>query len=523
MAVTAGRLPYRARGVGRGPRPSFALVAAAVAVASWSALPLIAIAVACLQVGLDTLGALLFRPRVADLMAGTVALVGITVPVCVALGVTAAWVVERTSMPGRRFAAVLFAAPLAIPAFVNSYAWITTVPSLAGLWAGVLITALSYYPFIYLPVAAALRRLDPALEEAGAALGRSPSAVVRGVVLPQLRLPILGGALLVGLHLLAEYGAFVMVRFETFTTAIMTQYRASFGGPVAYALSGVLVVACLVLLLAEGVLRGGARFARIGAGAQRPPRRAGSWPVLALCMAFSVLLVALALGVPTASLVRWSIAGGSGAWQETWIVPALLQSAALGLAAAVVCAVAALPVALLVARYGGRLGRVLESVQYVTSSLPGIVIALTIVTVAVHLVRPVYQTLPLLVGAYALLFLPRSLVSLRAGIAQVPVGPEEVARSLGATPLRAFLRVTAPLLLPAALAGGALVFLGVVNELTATLLLAPNGTRTLAMQFWTHTNDLDYGQAAPYAVLMVAISLPVTLLLFRSSRLAATQ
>jgi iron(III) transport system permease protein len=347
--------------------------------------------------------------------------------------------------------------------------------------------------------------------------------VFLSVVLPQLRLPILGGALLVGLHLLAEYGAFAMVRFETFTTAIMTQYRASFGGAVAYALSGVLVVACLLLLLAEGVLRGGARYARIGTGAQRPARRACSWPVLALGLLFSVLLVALAIGVPVASLIRWSIAGGAEAWREAWIVPAVVQSAGLGLAAAVVCAFAALPVALLVVRYGDRLGRVLESVQYVASSLPGIVIALTIVTAAVHFARPAYQTLPLLIGAYALLFLPRSLVSLRAGLAQVPVEPEEVARSLGATPLRAFLRVTAPLVMPAALAGGALVFLGVVNELTATLLLAPNGTRTLAMQFWTHANDLDYGQAAPYAVLMVAISLPVTLLLFRSSRLAPTR
>ena len=101
----------------------------------------------------------------------------------------------------------------------------------------------------------------------------------------------------------------------------------------------------------------------------------------------------------------------------------------------------------------------------------------------------------------------------------MPLGLEEAARSLGVSPLHVFLRITARIALPAALAGGALVFLGVVNELTATLLLAPNGTRTLAMQFWTHTNDLDYGAAAPYAVLMVLVSLPVTLLLFRSSRL----
>jgi iron(III) transport system permease protein len=94
---------------------------------------------------------------------------------------------------------------------------------------------------------------------------------------------------------------------------------------------------------------------------------------------------------------------------------------------------------------------------------------------------------------------------------------------MGLAPWRVFVRVSGRLLLPAAIAGGALVFLGIVNELTATLLLAPNGTRTLAMQFWTHTNDLDYAAAAPYAVLMVALSLPVTLLLFRSARLGTSR
>jgi len=508
------------RGVGSCPRPSFVLLGAGVVVASWSALPLVAIVIALFQVGVDDLAPLLLRPRIGELLMNTVALVVLTVPLSAVLGVTAAWIVERTTMPGRRLAAVLFAAPLAIPAFVNSYAWVSAIPSLAGVGAGVLVTTLSYYPFIYLPVAATLRRLDPALEEAGAALGRGPRSVFREVILPQLRLPILGGALLVGLHLLAEYGVFAMVRFETFTTAIMTQYRAAFGGSVAYALAGVLVACCLLLLAVEGVLRGRSRFARIGGGAQRAPTRMAGARTRVLAGAFTVGLVLLAIGVPAWSLLRWTVAGGTMAWSEQWIVPALVQSLALGLAAAVVCGLAALPVALLVVRYPGATSRVLESVQYVSSSLPGIVVALVLVTAAVSLARPAYQTVPLLLGAYALLFLPRALVSLRAGLAQVPPGLEESARSLGVPPWRAFLRVTARLIRPAAVSGAALVFLGVVNELTATLLLAPNGTRTLAMQFWTHTNDLDYGQAAPYAVLMVLISLPVTLLLFRSSRLA---
>ena len=96
--------------------------------------------------------------------------------------------------------------------------------------------------------------------------------------MPQLRLPILGGALLVGLHLLAEYGAFAMVRFDTFTTAIIVQYRSTFNGPAAASLASVLVMCCLVLLLFESTARGdGAvradRFGRAAAAASDPARR----------------------------------------------------------------------------------------------------------------------------------------------------------------------------------------------------------------------------------------------------------
>jgi iron(III) transport system permease protein len=509
------------KGVGRRPRPSVALVGAAAVVATWSALPLAFIIGAVLQAGWDGVAPLLFRQRVAELLTGTVALIVLTVPICVSLGLATAWLVERTDLPGRRLFAVLFALPLAIPAFVNSFAWIATIPWLAGLPAGVLITTLSYFPLVYLPVAAVLRRLDPGLEDVAALSGRGPWRVYATVVLPQLRLPILGGALLVGLHLLAEYGAFAMVRFETFTTAIMTQYRTSFGGTAAYVLAGVLVLACLLLLVLEGILRGGGRMARLGPGVARPPRAHLDLAPRLGAILFAVALVVLALGVPFAALVRWSIAGGTAAWAETWVLPSVLGSLGLGLGTAVVAILAALPLAILLVRYPGPLARTFEVIQYIASSLPGIVIALVAVMTAVHLARPVYQTVPLLVGAYLLLFLPRTLVTLRAGLAQVPPGLEEVAASLGLPGWRVFLRVSGRLLLPAAVAGGALVFLGIVNELTATLLLAPNGTRTLAMQFWTHTNDLDYAQAAPYAVLMVALSLPVTLLLFRSARLGS--
>lgn len=172
-------------------------------------------------------------------------------------------------------------------------------------------------------------------------------------------------------------------------------------------------------------------------------------------------------------------------------------------------------------RYPARLYRVLEGCNYVTSSLPGIVVALALVTITIHSFRPIYQTEITLLLAYLLMFMPRALINLRAGIAQAPVELENVARSLGRSPAQALWSTTLRLAAPGAAAGAALVFLAISNELTATLLLAPNGTRTLATGFWALTSEIDYVAAAPYALIMVGLSLPLTWLLYSQSKRTA--
>ena len=494
------------------------LLIPAAAVSAAALIPLLYVVLVTVQTGWATFVELTFRPRVLELLLNTIGLLVLATPACVALGVGAAWLVERTRLPGRRVWAVLLAAPLVIPAFVTGYGWVSVVPSMSGLPAGVLIATLAYFPLVYLPVVATLRRLDPALEEVGASLGQSPARVFRRVVLPQLRLPILGGSLLVGLHLLAEYGAFAIVRFETFTTAIIQQYRSTFNGPAAASLAGVLVVCCLALLLVENVARGGSRYARIGSGAARPQRRAPLGRMALPAVAGAALVVGLAVGVPMMSIARWLGRGGTAVWADEHLVQALTQTTILAASGALITVVLAVPTAWLVVRYGSRISRGLEATNYVTSALPGIVVALALATVTIRMAQPLYQTVVVLLLAYVLLFMPRALINLRSGIAQVPVGLEEVAQSLGKPPVIAFLRVTGRLAAPSALAGAALVFLGIVNELTATLLLGPNGTRTMATQFWSHVNDLDYASAAPYAFLMVLLSIPMVSVLFRASQ-----
>ena len=225
------------------------------------------------QIGWDQSIALILRPRVGELLGNTVLLVALAVPLSAVLGVGGAWLVERTALAGAGFWGAVLAMPLAIPAFVNSYAWVSAIPSLAGLGSGVLLSTLSYFPLVYLPVRAALAGLDPALEQSAASLGRGPVRGFFGTVLPQLRLALLGGSLLVGLHLLSEYGAFALIRFDTFTTAIMDQYRSTFNGSAGSMLAGVLTLLCLLMLVLESRARGRARYARIGSGTAAPPSR----------------------------------------------------------------------------------------------------------------------------------------------------------------------------------------------------------------------------------------------------------
>ncbi|MEO3757291.1 iron ABC transporter permease [Mycobacterium sp. B14F4] len=506
---------------GRTARPGpLVSVTVAVLVAA-TCIPLGYVAWATLSVGWARAYELIVRPRVGELLVNTVALVVITVPLCVVLGVGVAWLVERTDLPGRTFWRPLFVAPLAVPAFVNSYAWVGVIPSLHGLWAGVLVTTLSYFPFMYLPAAATLRRLDPAVEESARALGSDSAGVFFRVVLPQLRLAILGGGLLIGVHLLAEYGAFAMVRFDTFTVAIFQQFQVTFDGTAGSMLAGVLVLLCLALLTAEAGARGSARFARIGSGAPRavtPLRlRHSKLPATTALLTLAVL----AIGVPVATILRWLWIGGAEVWVVDDLLRALGQTIGLASAAAILTTVLAFPVAWVAVRSSGFLARAVEGANYVTSALPGIVTALALVTATIHYARPLYQSVALIVFAYVLLFMPRALVNVRAGLAQVPPGLEEASRSLGSSPTATFLRVTLRLTAPAAAAGASLVFVAVATELTATLLLAPTGTRTLSMLFWSFSSELDYAAAAPYALMLVVLAFPVTLLLFRQSTKAA--
>ncbi|GIJ20292.1 ABC transporter permease [Micromonospora lutea] len=500
------------------PRP--ALLAASAAAVAVALIPLAYLGVRTVEAGGDRIAAELWTERVGLLALRSLGLAGVVTVACVLLGVGTAFLVTRTDLPGRRLFAVLAALPLAVPTYIAAFAWVSTAPRLAGFWPAALVLTLCSYPYVLLPVAAALRGADPAQEEVSRSLGRGGWRTFTAVTLRQIRPATAAGALLVALYVLSDFGAVSILRAETFTRAIFVALELGFDRTGALVLSSVLVALTVLLLTGEtATRRRGAQYAGLS-GARRPVPRlslgAARWPAVSALVAVAVL----ALGVPAVSLGRRLAAGTSRPGALPEVLAAAGNSLTVSLAGAALTMVLALPLGLLAARAPGPLTTALDRLAYLGHALPGVVVGLSLIFFGINVAYPLYQTRWLLALAYATLFLPLAVGAVASAAAQSSARLEEVARSLGRGPWTVLRTVTLPLILPGIGAGAALVFLTGMKELPATLLLRPTGTDTLATELWTSTAVGAYAAAAPYAVLLVVISaLPTWLLVARSGLL----
>ncbi len=493
-------------------RPPLLLLIPAVLVATGTLIPLGYLAGRALDRGWPFVLEELIQPRTAALVGRSLLLVIAVTTACVVLGVAMAVLVSRTDVTARRALAVALTLPLAMPSYLLAYLWVSIYPSVAGFWGACLVLTLVSYPLVMLTTMAALARADSAQEEVARSLGLGGFAVLFRVTLRQARAAIAAGALLVALYVLSDFGAVAAMRFEAFTWVIYGAYRSGFNPARAAVLSLVLMVFAVVLVIAEGRARGLAASSRVGGGSARPAplNRLGRWNGVARLVPAAVLSAAVVL--PGATLVDWLLTAGPR-WNATEWLGALGSTVWLSAAAALASTAAALPLGVLAARYRDRATRTLEGASYVAHGLPPIVIAISMVSLGVLLLRPIYQREPLLILAYTVLFVPLAIGSVRTAVEAAPIRLEEVARSLGHPPLRAFGAVTARVALPGIAAGAALVLLTCMKELPVTLLLHPNGTDTLATRLWGYSSVSDYAAAAPYAAaLLVFAAVPTAIL-----------
>lgn len=489
----------------------------------------------------------LLQARIWSLLGNTLLLVVAVTGGALVIGVSMAWLTERTDLPGRKVLRWMFAMPLAIPAYIGGIVHLALLrprggllpqaleslfgqpvqtPSPLGFFGAAFILILFTFPYVYLLSGAAFRSQHASLEEAARTLGYKPWQAVLFVTLPALRPGLLAGALLVALDILAEYGTVALLRYETFSSAIFVQLSGRYDRSAASVLSGVLVALAMIILWTELRVQGQARFTQMdGSWRPAPLTALGRWRFPMLILALSVIFASLL--VPVGVLLAWSVAALLDPQTLQEVVRAgsrgfgsfALNSLWTSALAALVAVTLSLPVAMFSVRHPSRISRFVARFCQVGYAIPGVVIALSLVLLVNRVVPVLYGTPFVVVIAYVLRHMPQAVRASEAALNQLSPALEEAARISGRTAFQAFREVTLPLILPGLLAGGALVFLTSLKELPATLLLRPAGFDTLAVRVWVWAADGFDAQAAPAALLLVLASAAPLFFLLRREQL----
>lgn len=503
-------------------RPPWLLTATCVLISVAMLVPLLYLALRALSVAPRLLDTIL-SPRTLGIIANSLLLVLLVTLISLVVALPLAWLTTRTDIPFRRFWLIATSLPLVFPSYVGSFAliammgprglvyqWLSPfgieeIPSIYGLGGATWALTIFTYPYLLLSIRTGLRRIDPAIEEAARTLGLNAWQSFWKVTFPSLKPAMLSGAILVALYTLSDFGAVSMLRFNTFTRAIYLQYTTSLDRSQAALLALILAVIATCLLFSLEYFQHNS-YARISSGVARKPTRIalGRWRIPAVL--FCAFVATIALVAPTGVVTYWLIRGIVAGESLLPLWDAALGSVIAGSAAAVTCIVLALPIAYLVVRYPSRLTSLISQASYIGYGLPGIVVAISLVYLGANYAIWLYQTLAMLVFAYAVRFMPQAMGTVRTTLVQTGYRLEEASRNLGRGPWGTLRMILLPLLQPGIRAGAALVFLTTVKELPATLLLRPTGFDTLATEIWSATEEAFFARAAAPALLLLVIS-----------------
>jgi iron(III) transport system permease protein len=470
--------------------------------------------------------------RLGELFAATLALTAVVTISALTIGTATAWLTNRTDLPGRRVWLIVTALPLVIPSYMAALTLIgaTGPGGLISSWLGVEVPtpygfvgawlALSIFlaPMAHLIVSPALRLIDPAIEEAAVGLGAGRRRLFFTITLPQLRPALVSAGLMVGLYTISDFGAVSLLRFDTFTRAIFTLYEGQIDRRPAAALSVVLMIVALTILFAERRTRPKASYQTGRIRRSPTPSHLTGWS-RAAALGFLGGYALVALAIPITVLVFWLLRGtqaGQGLgmfWDE------IGRSLGVSVAAALLAAAASLPVAMVTTWRRARLSNTTETAVWAIYSLPHITVGVAFVAFALAWLQPLYQTVALLLVAYVAMFMAQSVSTTQDALRRASPDLEDASRGLGKGPMKTLARVTVPLARPGLLAGGALVFLSVMKELPATLLLRPNGFETLAVRVWSATGEGFYTRASVASLALLAVSIvPLLALTYRDLR-----
>jgi iron(III) transport system permease protein len=528
------------------------LTAAAFAVAALVAIPVLVVLASVVEPA-GAVWAHFWATTLPGLIRTTLVLVlGVAVGTAV-LGTGAAWLVTMCRFPAARQLEWLLLLPLAMPAYIMAYAYTDALtfagpvqtalratfgwrhgdywfPDIQSLGGAITMLVLALYPYVYLLARAAFLEQSVCVLEVSRTLGRGPWGAFGRVALPLARPAIAGGVALALMEALADFGTVQFFGVDTFTTAI---YRTWFGlgdPRAAGQLAAVLMLLELGLVVLERLSRGRARYHHTSRRYRPLPRpRLASLPA-ALAIVACALPILLGFVVPAGILLDMALTGG-----DPLFGPRFLGFAANSFLLAGAAAVLTVGAALLVA-YGQRLA--LSAAMRAAARLAGLGYALPGSVIAVGILIPfatldnwidawarqhlgvgtgliLSGTVIALLYAYMARFLAVALNAVEAGLGKITPSMDAAARTLGRGPGATLAQVHAPIMVGSLATAAILVFVDVLKELPATLIVRPFNFDTLAIRVYSLASDERLAQSSTSALCIVAVGLVPILILSR--------
>ncbi|CAD0184471.1 Putative 2-aminoethylphosphonate transport system permease protein PhnU [Ruegeria sp. THAF57] len=519
-------------------------------VAAACLLPMLAVVLAAVTGGTDTISHLL-QTVLPGYALTTVILVVLVAFGTFAIGVGAAWLVTMTRFPGVRFLEIALVLPLAFPAYVLAYAYTFILdhpgivqstlrdvtgwgprdywfPEIRSTEGAAVMLILVLYPYVYLLARAAFLQQSATAFLAARALGKSPWLAFWHVSLPMARPAIAGGVLLAIMETIADFGTVAYFGVQTFATGIYTSWFSIGDRAAAAQLALCLLGFALVMAVAERMQRGKAKYYQAGKShASLPSAQLKGWQAVA---GFTLCAIPVLLGflLPVIILIQMGLESEQNLLSRRYI-GFIQNSLALAGTAAVITVCAAISVGFFQRLRPGRLSAGAGYMARLGYAVPGGVIAVGLMvpfasfdnaldawmraTFDVSTGLLVTGSIWLLVAAYMVRFLAAALGAYEGGQSTVHANMDAASRSLGETPLGTLRRVHLPMLTPSLLTALLIVFVDVMKELPATLIMRPFNFDTLAVQAYRLASDERLeGAAVPSLVILAVGLLPVILI-----------
>jgi len=464
------------------------------------------------------------------------------------LGIPLAYCTARYVVKGRSLIATLAVMALVSPPFIGAYSWVVvlgnngwltqqmkalgmTLPTIYGIHGIILVFSLKFFPFVYLMTESALRNINRSFEEAAENLGCSRMQRLFKVTLPLVFPAISSGAILCFVLSIADFGTPSIIGrdFRTLSTIAYNQYTSEMGGPptMAVSISMLMIVMSMLAVLLQRHLMGKRRYAGSLTNLTVPKVCHGAFGVLvhALCYAIVALATLPIAVVVYTSFLQTSgpvFTGGFGLNSYARVIQevpdAIANTFRFSLIATVLITLAGGLISYIIVRRETRLSGLLDTVLMVPYVVPGVVMAIGFLLTFNQGPLDMVGTGTIIVLILFIRRLPYGVRATTSVLRQIKPSIEEAAISLGASPAKAFYKVTVPLMMPGVIAGAMMSFITAINELSSTLLLYTARTATMPVRIYSAVLDGEFGIAAALSTILLVSSGLCVFVVLRFSR-----